>query len=120
MRGLRIAYASQGNGRVFNGQTMMVQNGKTGEGKLLAFFFTGNVMSAVDPQPQDIRELLSPPGNNTPAAPQEDLPYGIPVIGSSGMVHSPYAEDKGMVDVSGLKRGTRISCPYTGKHFRVP
>jgi hypothetical protein len=52
--------------------------------------------------------------------PREDLPYGIPVVGKKGMVYSPYAEDKGQVDVEGLKRGTRVKCPYTGKHFRVP
>jgi hypothetical protein len=36
------------------------------------------------------------------------------------MVRSPYAEDKGQVDVTGFKRGTMIKCPYTGKRFRVP
>jgi hypothetical protein len=51
---------------------------------------------------------------------REDLPYGIPVVGKKGMVYSPYAEDKGQVDVENLKRGTRVKCPYTGKHFRVP
>ena len=65
-------------------------------------------------------QLLTPSGTNIPAAPPEDLPYGIPVEGNPGMVFSPYARDKGMVDVSGMKRGTRISCPYTGKHFRAP
>jgi hypothetical protein len=54
-----------------------------------------------------------------PPAPQ-DFPYGIPVTGTPGMVFSPYAEDKGQVDVSGIKRGTKIKCPYTGKIFRVP
>jgi hypothetical protein len=54
-----------------------------------------------------------------PPAPQ-DVPYGIPVAGSAGMVLSPYAADKGQVDVSGINRGTKIKCPYTGKIFRVP
>ena len=54
------------------------------------------------------------------APPQEDLPYGIPVIGEKGKVQSPYAPDKGFVDVEGFKRGTRVACPYTGKYFRVP
>jgi len=68
--------------------------------------------------------VTTPPVTDTPPAvapvPREDLPYGIPVVGKKGMVYSPYAEDKGQVDVEGLKRGTRVKCPYTGKHFRVP
>jgi hypothetical protein len=57
-------------------------------------------------------------GERDPA--REELPYGIPVVGKKGFVYSPYAEDKGMVDVEGMNRGTRLQCPYTGKHFRVP
>ena len=52
--------------------------------------------------------------------PEEDLPYGIPAVGKNGQVYSPFAEDKGLVDVTGMKRGTRVQCPYTGRHFRVP
>ncbi len=57
-----------------------------------------------------------------PAKPsvKDDLPYGIPVVGKPGNVYSPYANDKGYVDVDGLPRGTRVKCPYTSKHFRVP
>lgn len=66
----------------------------------------------------------TPPATDTPAPPQpkprEDLPYGIPVVGKKGMVYSPYAPEKGQVDVDGYKRGTKVECPYTGKHFRVP
>ena len=58
--------------------------------------------------------------NDAPAPGQEELPYGIPAAGNKGMVHSPYAPDKGFIDVEGFKRGTRVECPYTGKHFRVP
>jgi hypothetical protein len=25
-----------------------------------------------------------------------------------------------LIDVAGMKRGTRVACPYTGKLFRVP
>ncbi|HWB05907.1 MAG TPA: hypothetical protein VG796_22995 [Verrucomicrobiales bacterium] len=51
---------------------------------------------------------------------KENLPFGIPVVGNPHFVYSPYAPEKGRVDVSGLKPGTRIECPYTNKHFRVP
>jgi len=51
---------------------------------------------------------------------RDDLPYGIPVVGKKGSVYSPYAPEKGQVDVSGLNRHTKVECPYTGKSFRVP
>ncbi len=70
----------------------------------------------------------TPPAETRPPEPaptpkpavREDLPYGIPVVGKKGMVYSPYAPEKGQVDVDGYKRGTRVECPYTQKHFRVP
>jgi hypothetical protein len=65
-----------------------------------------------------IIDTTGPP--KTPEALREELPYGIPVVGKPGMVQSPYAPEKGMIDVEGFKRGTRVSCPYTGKHFRMP
>ncbi len=64
-----------------------------------------------------------PPVEPTPAPtvkPREELMYGIPVVGKKGMVYSPHAPEKGQVDVEGLKRGTRVKCPYTGMDFRVP
>lgn len=66
-----------------------------------------------------------PPAADPPAADPsppaaDELPYGIPVPGKKGMVQSPYAPDKGQIDVDGYKRGTRVECPYSGKHFRVP
>ena len=55
-----------------------------------------------------------------PAAPREDLQYGQPVVGKKGFVYSPFAPDKGQVDVDGIPAGTKVKCPYTGKVFRVP
>lgn len=48
------------------------------------------------------------------------LPYGTPVIGEKGYVYSPYAPDKGKVDVKDIPSNTKVECPYTGKIFRVP
>jgi hypothetical protein len=56
----------------------------------------------------------------TKPSPKEDLPYGIPIPTKAGMVYSPFATDRGQVDVAGLARGTRVKCPFTQKHFRVP
>jgi hypothetical protein len=48
------------------------------------------------------------------------LPYGTPVARKKGFIYSPYAPDKGIVDVSDIPAGTEVECPYTGKKFRVP
>lgn len=97
-----------------------------------------NTTENVDISPPDPRipannpTVTNPPANVNPLPPtnpeppkpppavKEDLPYGIPVVGKKGMVYSPFAPEKGQVDVDGYKRGTRVECPYTGKHFRVP
>jgi hypothetical protein len=62
----------------------------------------------------------STPAETKPAVPREDLPYGQPIVGKKGFVYSPYAPDKGQVDVDGIPAGTKVKCPYTGKVFRVP
>jgi hypothetical protein len=49
-----------------------------------------------------------------------DLPYGTPVPGKPGMVTSPFAADKGYVDVTGFPPGTEVQDPYTGQIFRTP
>jgi len=82
------------------------------------------------PEPEDTSKPETPPPSTPPSSPPstppttqskpvEDLPYGIRVVGKKDVVYSPYADDK-EVDVGGLKRGTKVKCPYTGKTFRVP
>ena len=56
----------------------------------------------------------------TPPAKADDLPYGSIVPGRPGLVNSPYAGKMQLVDVTGLKPGQEVKCPYTGKLFRVP
>jgi len=45
---------------------------------------------------------------------------GIPVKGKPGFVLSPYAPDKGFVDVRGFPVGADVRDPYTGKVMKVP
>jgi hypothetical protein len=63
-------------------------------------------------------------GSSTPPPatpnPSGNLPFGTPVIGEKGFVYSPYAPEKGKVDVKGIPSGTKVECPFTGKVFRVP
>ncbi len=72
--------------------------------------------------PSSTADTGSTGATNPPAAtkPNSNLPYGSPVIGKKGYVYSPYAPEKGMVDVTDIPSGTKVECPYTGKVFRVP
>lgn len=60
------------------------------------------------------------PDPDKPKPTGANLPFGTPVIGEKGYVYSPYAPDKGKVDVTGIPSNTKVECPYTGKIFRVP
>ena len=55
-----------------------------------------------------------------PAASPVELPYGEIIAGRPGFVHSPYAMKNQIVDVTGLRTGQEVKCPFTGKLFRVP
>lgn len=74
---------------------------------------TGSTTDTVEKETADTTDAK-------PAAPREDLQYGQPVVGKKGFVYSPFAPDKGQVDVDGIPAGTKVKCPYTGKVFRVP
>jgi hypothetical protein len=48
------------------------------------------------------------------------LPFAKNVPDSPGMVYSPFARKSQLVDVAGLMPGVEVTCPYSGKLFRVP
>jgi hypothetical protein len=56
----------------------------------------------------------------TPANLPRRSAYGIPVPGKPGLVKSPYAPSKGLVDVRRYRKGAEVKCPFTGKIFVVP
>lgn len=86
------------------------------------------------PKPKPVEPAKPEVAKSTPPAtkPQADVvpstvsskpaerPYGTPVPGRPGLVNSPYAGKMQLVDVTGLKSGQEVKCPYTGKLFRVP
>lgn len=51
---------------------------------------------------------------------KEPILYGIAIKDQPGFVLSPYAPDKGLVDVRGFPSGTDVRDPYTGKIMKVP
>jgi len=122
-----------GNGLVntqvllFSGQTLGLSGFRSKEGSEILAFITatlvqpdGTPLPPLDkaPHPPDTSDTIKPQ-ENAPVQ-QVELPYGIPVPDKKGMVQSPYAPEQGFIDVDGYNRGTRVECPYTGKHFRVP
>jgi hypothetical protein len=50
----------------------------------------------------------------------EIILYAIRIKGEEGMVLSPYAPDKGWVDIRGFPPETDVRCPYTGRIMKVP
>jgi hypothetical protein len=50
---------------------------------------------------------------------KKGYPYGIKT-NTAGLVKSPYAPDKALVDVSRFQSGNFVRCPHTGKIFVVP
>jgi hypothetical protein len=62
----------------------------------------------------------SAPQAPTPPQGMTSLPYGKVLPNRPGMVNSPYAAAHQVVDVTGLKPGQEVKCPFSGKLFRVP
>ncbi len=73
--------------------------------------------SGIASVPQDSAE--SPPPA-VAALPPAEIPFATPEMGRKGCVRSPFAAEEGLVDVSGIKAGTKVKCPFTQKIFRVP
>ena len=69
----------------------------------------------IEPKPEP-----EPTPEPTPEPKKQVVPYGRPVPGQKDRVYSPHAPDAGYVDVSGIKPGTLVKCPFTKKNFRVP
>ena len=73
--------------------------------------------AAPAPSRPDVRSAKAASGTKEQKA---DLMYGTPVPGKPGFVTSPFAPDKGYVDVTGFPPGTEVEDPYTGKTFLTP
>ncbi len=76
---------------------------------------TGN--SGIPKEAKISPEVIEPdpyiPGTST-------VMYGIPIKDKPGFVLSPYAPDKGFVDVRGFPMDSDVRDPYTGKIMKVP
>ena len=84
---------------------------------------TGTTGSA--PVAPDATVSTTAPVDDGTIVPLEKLPKkkGYPYAIKTkwpGLVKSPYAQDKQLVDVSTMTSGTPARCPHTGKIFIVP
>lgn len=70
--------------------------------------------------PREAPPPSTKPAGGTETDPVASLPFGNPVPGRPGMVNSPYAQKRQLVDVTGMSPGETVKDPYTGKLFRVP
>ena len=77
----------------------------------------GPTPPAPDPDPDPDPK---PPEPDPDPNPPEELQFGVPVPGQAGMIRSPHAPTSGLIDVTGMKPGTKIRCPYSGKIIKVP
>ncbi len=68
---------------------------------------------------QAATEIAGPPAPDS-LVPPASLPYGIAVPGRPHLVRSPRAGELQLVDVSGMKPGDKVKCPFTGDMFLVP
>lgn len=66
----------------------------------------------------EITSKKSPPVEVAP--PTERLPSADKVPGNPGYVFSPFIADHRIVDVTHMKSGTKVKCPYTMRIFCVP
>ncbi len=86
-------------------------------------------VSAKDTAKEQDSRLNGPPPSNE-ATPIKDkdareaalaaLPYAVPVPGRPGFVLSPFAQSHQLVDVTGIKAGEAVLCPFSGRFFRTP
>ncbi|RYD29281.1 MAG: hypothetical protein EOP86_21950 [Verrucomicrobiaceae bacterium] len=91
---------------VWNGQTAVIGGFRQPDGSSVTFLVTAH--SAGEES-----------GGTDPSATDGEL-SAIPVPGKPGVVTSPYAEAPVELDVSSLKSGSTLTCPFTGRKFRIP
>ncbi|HEX4696704.1 MAG TPA: hypothetical protein VH254_03440 [Candidatus Udaeobacter sp.] len=72
------------------------------------------------PAPLDRRDVRVAKAAAGATQQKTELPYGTPVPGKPGLVTSPFAPDRGYVDVTGFAPGTEVQDPFTGKTFITP
>ena len=72
------------------------------------------------PAPPDKRNVRVAKASSDSGEQKTELLYGTPVPGKAGLVTSPFAPDRGYVDVTGFPPGTQVHDPYTGKIFLTP
>ena len=109
----------QGFGTKFKTALVILDDGEEVEFRNLKVrpIFNGGAPGSSESKPSTVE-------NKPPPAPDASKPGAVPVAkpvpGKPGFVFSPYAPDKGFVDVRGFPSGTQVKDPYSENSFLVP
>jgi hypothetical protein len=81
---------------------------------------TNQTSSSPVPAPPDKADVRVAKAAPSASEQKAELSYGTPVPGKPGLVTSPFAPERGYVDVTGFPPGSEVQDPYTGKIFLTP
>jgi autotransporter-associated beta strand protein len=104
----------------------LIANGVQFNGNASAILITKSnhlIVRNTEDQIELVDQIVDAATETPPAKPGkavEKIPDAKPVPGKPGFVYSPYAKDKGYIDVRGFPPGTEVKDPYSGKSFLVP
>ena len=96
---------------IWDGQTVVFGGFKHPDGWETILFLTTNL---TDPS----GALLHQNRGSASPVPLDDLPDAIPLPWTGGFFISPFAPAQGEIDLTAVKSGTQVKCPFTGKLFR--
>jgi hypothetical protein len=100
---------------IWNGQTVAFTGLPKPDGSKIMLYLTAHL---TDPD----GTLLEPSAGPNASEPgtEGNLPAGAFLPGTEGLFFSPFAPEMGVIDLTAVKSGSPVQCPFTGKFFRKP
>ena len=98
---------------LWDGQTAIFGRSKQADGGGTLFCITANLMDSAG-------QLINPDRDSGSSVPVDHLPDAIPLPWPGELFISPFASAEGEIDLTNVKSGEQVKCPFTGKLFRKP